>query len=91
MPKTLTFESPVDTHAPTAEQIEKHFSALNDSVGVIELLKSEGPRKFQTAEKAADEIKRNVDHLALMIEKDFIKNAGRPLAAYTAAINKGSN
>jgi hypothetical protein len=35
-------------------------------------------------------MKRNVDHLALMVEKDFIKDAGRSLAAYTAAIKKGS-
>jgi hypothetical protein len=76
---------------PTAEQIEKHFSALDDSVGVIDFLKAEGPREFQTAEEAAEEMKRNVEHLALMIEKDFIKNAGRSLATYTAAIGKGSN
>jgi tRNA A58 N-methylase Trm61 len=90
MSDTPTFESSVDTYVPTAEQLEKHFSALDDSVGVIDLLKAEGPREFQTAEEAAEEIKRNVDHLALMIEKDFIKNAGRSLAAYTAAIAKGS-
>ena len=79
----------VDTYVPTPEQLEKHFSALDDSVGVVDSL-VESPREFQTAEEAADEIKRNVDHLALMIEKDYIKNAGRNLAAYTAAISKGS-
>jgi hypothetical protein len=89
MSETLDFSPQLE--APTPEQIEKHFSALDDSVGVIDSLKAEGPREFQTAEQAADEIKRNADHLALMIEKDFIKNAGRSLAAYTAAIGKGSN
>ena len=79
----------IDTYVPTPEQLDKHFSALDDSVGVVDSL-VESPREDQTAEEAAEEIKRNVDHLALMIEKDFIKNAGRNLAAYTAAISKGS-
>ena len=82
--------SSIDTYVPTAEQLEKHFSALDDSVGVIDSLKANGPRESQTAEEAADEIKRNVAHLQLMIEKDFIKGAGRSLASYTAAISKGS-
>ena len=88
MPETLDFNPQAE--APTPEQLDKHFSALDDSVGVIDSLKADGPREGQTAEEAADEIKRNVDHLALMLEKDFIKDAGRSLAAYTAAIKKGS-
>ena len=76
--------------APTAEELEQHFSALGDSVGVIDTLTAEGPREGQTAEQAADEIKRNVDHLALMIEKDYIKSAGRSLTTYLDAIKKGS-
>jgi hypothetical protein len=75
---------------PTAEQLEQHFSAMDDSVGVIDLLKADGPREFQTAEEAAAELSRNVEHLALMVEKDYIKNAGCSLAAYTAAIKKGA-
>ena len=88
MPETLDFINQAE--APTAEQLDKHFSALDDSVGVIDSLKADGPREGQTAEEAADEMKRNVDHIALMLEKDFIKDAGRSLAAYTAAIKKGS-
>ena len=81
-------EFPSET--PTAEQLDKHFSALDDSVGVINSLKADGAREGQSDEEAADEMKRNVDHIALMLEKDFIKDAGRSLAAYTAAIKKGS-
>ena len=88
MPETLDFIAQLE--APTPEQLDKHFSALDDSVGVIDSLKADGPREGQTAEEAADEMKRNVDHIALMLEKDFIKDAGRSLAAYTAAIKKGS-
>ena len=81
-------EFPSET--PTPEQLDKHFSAMGDSVGVIDRLKAEGAREGQTAEEAADEMKRNVAHLQLMTEKDFIKDAGRSLASYTAAIKKGS-
>jgi hypothetical protein len=88
MSETLSFSLQAET--PTAEQLEQHFSAMDDSVGVIDLLKADGPREFQTAEEAAAELSRNVEHLALMVEKDFIKNAGRSLAAYTAAIKKGA-
>ena len=77
------------TYVPTAEELEQHFSALDDSVWVIDSL-VESPRENQTAEEAAEEIERNVAHLKLMIEKEYIKNAGRSLAAYTAAIKKGA-
>ena len=64
------------TYVPTAEELEQAFSALGDSVWVIDSL-VESPRENQTAEEAAEEIERNVAHLKLMIEKDYIKSAGR--------------
>lgn len=87
MSETLDFINQAE--APTPEQLDKHFSALDDSVGVIDSL-VESPREYQTADEAAAEISRNVEHLALMIEKDYIKDAGRSLASYKAAIKKGS-
>jgi hypothetical protein len=88
MSETLDFN--LQAEAPTAEQLDKHFSALDDSVGVINERVDNGPSEYQTAEEAAAEISRNVEHLALMLEKDFIKDAGRSLASYKAAIKKGS-
>jgi hypothetical protein len=88
MSETLDFNLQAET--PSPEQLDKHFSAMDDSVGVINERVDNGPSEYQTAEEAADEISRNVEHLALMVEKDFIKDAGRSLAAYTAAIEKGS-
>ena len=76
--------------APTAEQLEKHFSAMSDSVWVIDTLVDGGPREGQSPEEATEEVKRNVAHLALMVEKPFIKGAGRSLSAYTDAIKKGA-
>ncbi len=81
-------EFPEET--PTAEELEQHFKAMDDSVWVIDTLTADGHREGQTAEEAADEIQRNVAHLALMIEKPFIKSAGRSLSAYIDAIKKGS-
>jgi hypothetical protein len=78
------------TETPTAEELEQHFSALDDSVWVIDSLVDNGPREGQSAEEASAEIQRNVAHLALMIEKPFIKGAGRSLSAYIDAIKKGS-
>lgn len=79
----------IDQYVPTAEQLEQHFSALDDSVWVVDSL-VESPREGQTADEAAEEIERNVAHLKLMIEKDYIKSAGRSLAAYLEAIKKGA-
>jgi hypothetical protein len=75
---------------PTAEQLEKHFSVMSDSVWVIDTLVDGGPREGQSAEEAAAEIECNVAHLSLMVEKPFIKGAGRSLSAYTDAIKKGA-
>lgn len=82
--------STMPVEEPTAEELEQHFSALDDSVWVIDSLVDNGPREGQSAEEASAEIERNVAHLELMIEKPFIKGAGRSLSAYIDAIKKGS-
>jgi hypothetical protein len=81
--------STMPVEEPTAEELEQHFSALDDSVWVIDSL-AESPREGQSAEEAAEEIQRNAAHLKLMVEKPFIKGAGRSLSAYIDAIKKGS-
>jgi hypothetical protein len=81
--------STMPVEEPTAEELEQHFSAMSDSVWVIDSL-AESPREGQSAEEASAEIQRNVAHLALMIEKPYIKSAGRSLSAYIDAIKKGS-
>ena len=52
---------------PTAEEIAKHYSACLDSVHLIEAGKPEG----MTAEDWADTLKRNKDHLLIMLAKDY--------------------
>jgi hypothetical protein len=55
---------------PTAEQIAKHYSACLDSVHLIQAGQPEG----MTAEDWADTLKRNKDHLILMLAKTYWTN-----------------
>lgn len=52
---------------PTAEEIAKHFSAAMDSVHLINAGKPEG----MTDAEWADTLKRNKDHLLIMLAKDY--------------------
>ena len=65
---------------PTAEEIARHYSAAMDSVNLINGGKPEG---MDDAEWA-DCVKRNVEHLEIMVAKDFMQ--GQNLAPLNAAI-----
>jgi hypothetical protein len=54
----------------TQEQIAQHYSAALDSVNFINELVA-GQHDTMTAEEKADAIKRNVDHLKIMVAKDY--------------------
>jgi hypothetical protein len=54
----------------TQEQIAQHYSAAMDSVNFINELIA-GQHDTMTAEEKADAIKRNVDHLKIMVAKDY--------------------
>ena len=51
----------------TPEQIAKHYSAALDSVALINAGQPEG----MSNEDWADTLKRNQDHLVIMLAKDF--------------------
>ena len=55
---------------PTAEEIAKHYSAAMDSVALI----NAGKPEDMTDEDWADTLKRNKDHLLIMLAKDFWTN-----------------
>ena len=55
---------------PTAEQIAQHYSAAMDSVNLINGGKPEGMKD----EDWADCVKRNKEHLNIMLAKDFWTN-----------------
>jgi hypothetical protein len=54
----------------TAEQIAKHYSAAMDSVNLL----NAGQPEDMTDEDWADCVQRNVDHLKIMLAKDFWTN-----------------
>ena len=54
----------------TQAQIAQHYSAAMDSVNLINGTKPEG----MTAEDWADTLKRNKDHLLIMLAKDYWTN-----------------
>ena len=51
----------------TAEQIAQHYKAMGDSVDLINAGQPEG----MTDEEWADCLSRNVEHLKIMVAKDF--------------------
>lgn len=52
---------------PTAEQIAQHYKAALDSVTLLE---AGQPKGMEDAEWA-DTVKRNKEHLVIMLAKDF--------------------
>jgi hypothetical protein len=78
------------SETPTPEQIAQDFKAMDDSCWVIDNKIENGPYEFQTQQEANDEVERNVEHLELMLSKDYIQDAGRPLATYEVAITDGN-
>ena len=65
---------------PTPEEIQRHFNAAMDSVNLINAGKPEG----MTDEDWADTVKRNKEHLEIMVAKDFWTT--EDLTPFTAAI-----
>ena len=51
----------------TAEEIARHYSALLDSVALI----NAGKQESQTDEEWADCLARNQEHCRIMLAKDF--------------------
>lgn len=60
----------MEDNKPTAEQIAQHYKAALDSVNLINGGKPEGMKD----EDWADCVKRNKEHLNIMLAKDFWTN-----------------
>lgn len=52
---------------PTPEEIARHYSAAMDSVNLL----NAGKPELESAESWADTIKRNVEHLEIMVVKPY--------------------
>jgi collagenase-like PrtC family protease len=59
--------NPVAQAVPTAEEIAQHYSAAMDSVNLL----NAGKPEDMTDEDWADTVKRNKEHLILMLAKPY--------------------
>ena len=75
---------------PTQEELDRHFSAMGDSVDLINgyVAGSYQGRTIVKNDEATDCVKRNVEHLKIMRDKPWW--TGYELAAVNAAITAGS-
>jgi len=55
----------------TAEAIAQDYSAMLDSVNLIDKMKNNPPKDMMTDEEIADCISRNVEHLEIMLTRDY--------------------
>ena len=78
----------------TAEEINGHFSAMDDSVNLINDTiadDSDALEMFDSAEGVKEMMKRNTDHLELQLVKDWATEDSRDKSSYTDAITAGVN
>jgi len=78
----------------TAEEINGHFSAMDDSVNLINDTiadDSDALEMFDSAEGVKEMMKRNTDHLELQLDKDWAVADNRDKSSYTDAITAGVN
>ena len=60
----------VETEVQTEEEIAQHYSAMQDSVNLIDEMRTNPPEDM-TDKEVADTISRNVEHLEIMVAKDY--------------------
>jgi SUMO ligase MMS21 Smc5/6 complex component len=78
----------------TAEEINAHFSAMDDSVTLINDTiadNTDALEMFGSEEEVKLMVKRNTDHLELQLDKDWATEDSRDKSSYTDAITAGVN
>ena len=78
----------------TAEEINGHFSAMDDSVNLINDTitdDTDALEMFGSAEGVKEMMKRNTDHLEIQLDKDWATEDSRDKSSYTDAITVGVN
>ena len=60
----------VKTDVKTEEEIAQDYSAMQDSVNLLDEMRTNPPEDM-TDEEVADCISRNVEHLEIMVAKDY--------------------
>ena len=72
---------------PSTEEKAQHYTAMGDSVDLINEMRTNAPEDM-TDEEVADTISRNVEHLEIMVAKDYWTN--EDMTAVNAAITAGT-
>ena len=75
------------TDTPTAEEIAQHYTAMGHSVDLINDIVAGNQDDDMEAEERQATVDRNVEHLELMVAKDFWTNES--MTAANAAITSG--
>jgi len=71
----------------TAEEIAQHYTAMGHSVDLINAIIAGDHDETMDADERADCVRRNVEHLEIMVAKDFWTS--EDMTAANAAITAG--
>jgi hypothetical protein len=77
---------------PTVEEIAAHFSAMDDSVTLINATvadDSNALEMFGSAEEVNLMVTRNTDHLEIQAAKDWYSDSSKSKTPYTNAVTAG--
>ena len=76
------------TDTPTAEEIAQHYTAMGHSVDLINDIVAGNQDDDMEAADRQDAVDRNVEHLEIMVAKDYWTNES--MTAVNAAITAGN-
>ena len=76
---------------PTAEEIAAHFSAMDDSVTLINATVADDSDALETMDAAEVKlmVTRNTDHLEIQADKDWYAESSNSKASYDDAVAAG--
>ena len=77
---------------PTAEEIAAHFSAMDDSVNLINATVTDDSKALEQFGSAAEVklmVTRNTDHLEIQAAKDWYSDSSKSKTPYTNAVTAG--
>jgi fructose/tagatose bisphosphate aldolase len=79
----------MEENIKTAEEIAQDYKAMGDSVELINGIIDGSKMADESEEDKKDTVKRNVEHLEIMVAKDYWTN--EDMTAVNAAISAGNN
>ena len=77
---------------PTADEIAAHFSAMDDSVNLINATIADDTDalvSFGTADEVKLMVSRNTDHLEIQAAEDWYSDSSKSKTSYTDAVTAG--